>query len=79
LNGGTPVSISKSGTLLRQVINKINEAIDFNDSQNPSQDRPQRWLVEPLWGAAYIQKPLHPAMIDLCHALGRDIPWIHRW
>ena len=24
----------KSGTLLRQVINKINEAIDFNDSQN---------------------------------------------
>jgi hypothetical protein len=31
-----------------------------------------------LW-AAYIQKPLHPAMIDLCHALGRDIPWIYRW
>jgi hypothetical protein len=31
-----------------------------------------------LW-AAYIQKPLHPAMIDLCHALGREIPWIRRW
>ena len=31
-----------------------------------------------LW-AAYIQKPLHPAMIDLCHALGREVPWIHRW
>jgi len=31
-----------------------------------------------LW-AAYIKKPLHPAMIDLCHALGREVPWILRW
>ena len=31
-----------------------------------------------LW-AAYIQQPMHPAMIDLCHALGREIPWIRRW
>ena len=28
---------------------------------------------------AYIKKPLHPAMIDLCHALGREVPWILRW
>jgi DNA primase len=31
-----------------------------------------------LW-AAVAEKKLHPAMIDLCHALGREIPWIRRW
>ena len=31
-----------------------------------------------LW-TAHIQKPLHPAMIDLCHALRREGPWIHHW
>jgi hypothetical protein len=31
-----------------------------------------------LW-AAFIHKEIHPAMIDLCHALGREIPWIRRW
>jgi DNA primase len=31
-----------------------------------------------LW-AACTDKLLHPAMIDLCHALGREIPWIRRW
>jgi len=29
--------------------------------------------------AAVAEKKLHPAMIDLCHALGREIPWIRRW
>jgi hypothetical protein len=31
-----------------------------------------------LW-AAFTNKLMHPAMIDLCHALRRDIPWIERW
>ncbi len=31
-----------------------------------------------LWAAA-TKLSLHPAAIDLCHALGRDIPWIRRW
>ena len=31
-----------------------------------------------LW-AAFTQRQLHPAMIDLCHALGREVPWIRRW
>jgi DNA primase len=31
-----------------------------------------------LW-AAYAKMPLHPAAIDLCHALGRQVPWIRRW
>ena len=30
-----------------------------------------------LW-AAFTQRQLHPAMIELCHALGRNIPWIPR-
>jgi len=31
-----------------------------------------------LW-VAYTKRAWHPAMIDLCHALGREIPWISRW
>jgi DNA primase len=31
-----------------------------------------------LWSAA-TKLPLHQAAIDLCHRLGRDIPWIKRW
>jgi DNA primase len=31
-----------------------------------------------LWAAA-TKMPLHQAAIDLCHRLGRDIPWIGRW
>jgi DNA primase len=31
-----------------------------------------------LWAAA-MKLPLHQAAIDLCHRLGRDIPWIGRW
>ena len=31
-----------------------------------------------LW-AAFTKREMHPAMIDLCHALGREIPWIRRW
>jgi hypothetical protein len=31
-----------------------------------------------LW-AAYTQRPLHPASIDLCGVLGREVPWLHRW
>lgn len=31
-----------------------------------------------LW-AAFTQRQFHPAMIDLCHALGREVPWIRRW
>ena len=31
-----------------------------------------------LW-AAVLKQQLHPAMIRLCHALGREVPWIHRW
>jgi DNA primase len=31
-----------------------------------------------LWAAA-INKPLHPAMIELCQQLGHKVPWIHRW
>ncbi len=31
-----------------------------------------------LW-AAFIRLPLHPASIELCHALAREIPWIYRW
>jgi DNA primase len=31
-----------------------------------------------LWAAAR-KLPLHQAAIDLCHRLGRDIPWIRRW
>ena len=31
-----------------------------------------------LW-AAFTKTKLHPAMIDLCHELGREIPWIRRW
>jgi DNA primase len=31
-----------------------------------------------LWAAA-TKLPLHQAAIDLCHRLGRDIPWIRRW
>lgn len=31
-----------------------------------------------LW-AAVTHLPLHQAAIDLCHALGRDVPWVHKW
>jgi len=31
-----------------------------------------------LWAAA-IKQPLHQAAIDLCHRLGREVPWIRRW
>ena len=31
-----------------------------------------------LW-ATFIDKELHPAMVDLCQALGREIPRILRW
>ncbi len=31
-----------------------------------------------LWAAA-TKMSLHPAAIDLCRMLGREIPWIHRW
>ncbi len=31
-----------------------------------------------LWAAA-TKQPLHQAAIDLCHRLGRNIPWIRRW
>jgi DNA primase len=31
-----------------------------------------------LWAAA-TKLPLHQAALDLCHRLGRDIPWIRRW
>ena len=31
-----------------------------------------------LWAAA-TKLPLHQPAIDLCHRLGRDVPWIRRW
>ena len=31
-----------------------------------------------LW-TQFTRHPFHSACILLCHALGRDIPWIHRW
>jgi DNA primase len=31
-----------------------------------------------LWGAVH-HLPIHQAAIDLCRALGRDVPWIKRW
>lgn len=31
-----------------------------------------------LW-AAVTKRDLHPAMIDLCQALGREVPWVRRW
>jgi DNA primase len=31
-----------------------------------------------LWAAA-TKLPLYPAAIDLCRALGMEVPWIHRW
>jgi hypothetical protein len=31
-----------------------------------------------LWAVA-TKRPLHQAAIDLCHRLGRDVPWIRRW
>ena len=31
-----------------------------------------------LWAAA-TGLSLHPAAIDLCAALGREVPWIQRW
>lgn len=31
-----------------------------------------------LWAEAN-KKPLHPAAIDLCHQLGLEVPWVHRW
>lgn len=31
-----------------------------------------------LW-AAFTGRRLHQAAIDLCHLLGRQVPWIDRW
>ena len=31
-----------------------------------------------LWAAATML-PLHQAATDLCHRLGREVPWIWRW
>jgi DNA primase len=31
-----------------------------------------------LWAAIH-RLPIHEAAIDLCRALGRDVPWIDRW
>ena len=31
-----------------------------------------------LW-AAFTRLPLHPAAIDLCRVLDREVPWIRRW
>jgi len=31
-----------------------------------------------LWAAA-TKLPLHQAAIDLCRALGQEVPWIRRW
>jgi DNA primase len=31
-----------------------------------------------LWAEA-TQRPIRLATIDLCHQLGRDIPWKYRW
>ena len=31
-----------------------------------------------LW-ADFTNTPLHPAAIDLCRSLGREVPWIRRW
>jgi DNA primase len=31
-----------------------------------------------LWAAAR-KLPIYEAAIDLCRALGRDVPWIERW
>jgi DNA primase len=31
-----------------------------------------------LW-AAVRRLPIHQAAIDLCRALGREVPWIKRW
>jgi len=31
-----------------------------------------------LW-AAVNDLPIYKAAIDLCHALGREVPWLHRW
>jgi DNA primase len=31
-----------------------------------------------LWAAVH-QLPMYEAALDLCRALGRDVPWIKRW
>ncbi len=31
-----------------------------------------------LWAAVH-QLPLYAAAVNLSHALGRNVPWIHRW
>jgi DNA primase len=31
-----------------------------------------------LWAEA-TKLPLYPATIDLCHQLGLEVPWLHRW
>ena len=31
-----------------------------------------------LWAAA-AKLPLHQAALDLCRALGKEVPWMHRW
>ena len=42
--------------------------------QVPQPRQPARTL-----GRRTSKQPLHPATIDLCRALGREVPWIHRW
>ena len=31
-----------------------------------------------LWAAVH-KLSLHDAAVDLCRALGREVPWVHRW
>ncbi len=31
-----------------------------------------------LWSEA-AKMPLHPAVIDLCHQLDLEVPWVYRW
>lgn len=31
-----------------------------------------------LWASA-TKLSLHPAMVELCRVLGREVPWIRRW
>lgn len=31
-----------------------------------------------LWAAVH-KMPIYEAAVDLCQALGRDVPWISRW
>ena len=46
--------------------------IDFNDKCHSKGNQLEFW-------AAVHQLPIYEAAIDLCRALGRDVPWIERW